>query len=301
MTFDPDTIKPFDPVAPGDKIGLASPASPSTAEELAAGLDMLRAQGFDLEGNTLETGPFPYLAGPDESRAAELTRLMADPELKAVFCLRGGYGSLRIAPLIEFEALAARAKPLIGFSDVTVLLAGLLKAGRASIHGPSVRSLGQESPASLERLTAILAGRWAEVEPLAGRPAAGSGRAEGYLVGGNLTVLCHLIGTPWQPPTEGGIVFIEDTGEEPYRLDRGLTHLLTAGFFDGCAGVAVGRLDDADPDEAVELVADRLAGLKVPVLAGLPFGHRPDNMALLVGGRAAIDLEEKTLSPLEGS
>lgn len=264
---------------------------------MGAAVAWLKSKGFGLIRFPVRTGPQAYLAGGDAQRAAELTGQMADPKVGGVICLRGGYGCLRTAPLLDFTALAATAKPLIGFSDCTVLLAGLLSAGRASIHGPALVSLASQSQAGRERLLSILAGRWSQVEPLAGRPAAGVGRGEGYLVGGNLTVLAHLVGTPWQPPTRGGIVFIEDRGEKLYRLDRALTHLLAAGFFEGCAGVAAGRLDDVETEEAAGLLAERLGGLGVPVLAGLPFGHGPENMALLVGGRAVIDLEAGWLAP----
>lgn len=224
---------------------------------------------------------------------------MADPSVDGVICLRGGYGCLRAAAHLNFSALAKTLKPLVGFSDCTVLLSGLLKAGLCSIHGPGLTDLGQQSRASQERLLLILGGGWPEAEPLKGLALAGQGRRqEGYLVGGNLTVLSHLIGTPWQPPSRGGIVFLEDRGEKLYRLDRALTHLLAAGFFRDCRAVALGRFNDVPEDEAHSLLAERLGPLGLPVLADLPFGHGPENMALLVGGRAVVDLEAGWLAPL---
>ncbi len=296
LKFEAAGPKPLPALGPGSVLGLFAPGSPTDEAELAAGEAVLNGLGFSLVKELHAPGPWPYLAGEDEARAEALNRLAADPAVAGLICLRGGYGCLRCAGHIDFEALAKSAKPLIGFSDCTVLLAGLLKAGRCSIHGPTLSALAYQTTASLARLADLLGGGWAEAEPLTGVAAAGQGRARGYLVGGNLTVLAHLIGTPFQPPTAGGIIFFEDTGEPLYRLDRAMTHLLEAGFFEGCAGVAAGRFNGVEAKEALGLVAERLDRLHVPVLGGLPFGHGPDNMSLLVGALAEIDLEAGSLS-----
>ena len=296
MTVTP--TRRFNPLAPGATLALAWPASPCALEELEPGLATLRDLGFEVEPVAAQEGPAPYLAGADRDRAAELTGLMEDPAVSGIIAARGGYGCLRTAAHLDFRALAETGKPLVGFSDLTVLLSGLLRAGLTSIHGPTLSSLASQPPALLKRLRDILAGEWARTEPLEGTALLDRGSAQGFLVGGNLTVLAHLAGTPWQPPTRGGIIFLEDVGEKLYRLDRALTHLLAAGFFDGCRGVVLGGFDGTDYEAALEMAGERLAGLGVSLLAGLPLGHGPENAALLVGGRAELVPEEGALKPL---
>lgn len=291
----------FDPLTPGAVLGVSWTASPCALEELEPGAAVLRDLGFMVQPTAAEEGPTPYLAGEDEARARNLTGLMEDPGISGIIAARGGYGCLRTAASLDFKALAKTKKPLIGFSDLTVFLSALLKEGRSSIHGPTLSSIATQPPALIRRLLDILAGDWALTKPLAGAVLHDRGRAEGFLVGGNLTVLAHLTGTPWQPPTRGGIVFLEDVGEKLYRLDRALTHLLAAGFFAGCRGVVLGGFNGTDYEVALEMAEERLAGLGVSVLAGLPFGHGPENAALLVGGRAEIIPEEGFLKPLAES
>ena len=288
----------FEPLPPGGRLGLAWPASPAGEEELRTGLDIVRELGYVIDWQTVREGPLAYLAGSDRERAEELTRLMVHEPVAGVLAARGGYGCLRMAGLLDFDRLAAAGKPLVGFSDVTVLLSGLLSAGLCSIHGPSLSSLAEQSSGYLERWSSLLSGGWESSEPLVGRPVLGKGRVRGFLVGGNLTVLAHLVGTPWQPPLAGGLLFLEDIGEKLYRLDRALTHLLTAGLLERVRAVALGRFQGADYEAVLEMVRDRLAPLDLPVMAGLPFGHGPDNASLVVGGEAEMDLESGLLRPL---
>ncbi len=294
------SIREFKPLAPGAVLGVAWPASPCAPEEPEKGVEVLRGLGFRIDPVPAGEGPFPYLAGEDRARAKSLAALMADPEISVIIAARGGYGCLRTASGLDFRDLAGAGKPLVGFSDLTVILSGLLKEGLASIHGPNLSSLAAQPPALIKRLVGILGGGWAATEPLQGSVLLDRGRAEGHLVGGNLTVLAHLAGTPWQPPAEGGIVFLEDVGERLYRLDRALTHLLAAGFFRGCQGVVLGGFEGTEYAPALDMARERLAPLGVSLLAGLPFGHGAENAALLVGGRAGIDPEEGVLRPLAG-
>lgn len=291
------TPRRFRPLPRQGRLGLAWPASPAGEDDLRPGLEIVRELGYELAWRPAGEGPLPYLAGTDRDRAEELTRLMIQEPVGGVVAARGGYGCLRTAGLLDFPRLAAAGRPLVGFSDVTVLLSGLLKAGLCSIHGPSLSSLPDQSPEYLERWTSLLAGEWESSPPLSGRPLLGSGRVRGFLVGGNLTVLAHLVGTPWQPPLAGGLLFLEDTGEKLYRLDRALTHLLSAGLLDRVKGLALGRFKGADEEAVLEMARERLAPLGLPVLAGLPFGHGPDNASLVVGAPAEMDLEAGLLGP----
>jgi muramoyltetrapeptide carboxypeptidase len=290
----------FDPAPPGTHLGVAWPASPCLGEEVEPGAEALRDLGYGIELGAAVEGALPYLAGEDADRARELTNLWEDPDVAGVIAARGGYGCLRTAPYLDFAKLTETRKPLVGFSDLTVFLSALLREGRDSIHGPTLSSLATQPPALINRLADILAGDWALTEPLEGTVLLDQGPSEGYLVGGNLTVLTHLVGTPWQPPVKGGIVFLEDVGEKLYRLDRALTHLLAAGFFSGCRGVVLGGFQGAEYGAVLEMARERLTGLGVSLLAGLPFGHGDENAALRVGGQARIVPEEGSLSPLAG-
>ncbi len=292
------SVRTFDPAPPGALLGVAWPASPCLLEEVEPGVGTMRDRGYSIRPTEAPEGVYPYLAGSDKARARDLTALWEDTEIAGIIAARGGYGCLRAASFLDFAALARTGKPLVGFSDLTVFSSGLLREGGSSIHGPTLSSLAVQPPAMIDRLVDILSGEWALTEPLPGSILLDYGRTEGFLVGGNLTVLAHLTGTPWQPPTRGGIVFLEDVGEQLYRLDRTLTHLLAAGFFRGCRGVVLGGFEGPDYGAAMEMARERLAGLGVSLLAGLPFGHGFENAALLVGGRAEIDPEAGLLRPL---
>lgn len=283
---------------PGDRLKIVWPASPSKWEAVETGLPILLEMGYLAAPQGAAEGPWPYLSGDDEGRAEELRSALADPEISGTICARGGYGCHRTAPHLDFAELVGQAKPVVGFSDITVLLSGLLAHGLKSIHGPSLSTLAIQPPEYIARLGLILEGRWAEVEPLPGEPLADGDPVRGYLTGGNLTILAHLTGTPWQPPSKGGIIFLEDIGEKLYRLDRCLSHLLAAGFFEGCKGVVLGRFEKCDYESLLELATELLSPLGVPILGRLDFGHDGPNASLLVGGRAELDPESGELRAL---
>jgi muramoyltetrapeptide carboxypeptidase len=300
-------IRPFRPVNAGGSLGVTAPASPPSAPNsarLLKSLAVLHQAGFKAAEPEIRRGPFSYLAGPDAGRASSLQRLMTDPSIDGVICLRGGYGSARMAEHLNFRKLAMVGKPLIGFSDVTVLLSGLLRAGLASIHGPNLLGLSSQTEKSRRRLLDLIAGGWADSEPLRGEVIRTSSyRADGILLGGNLTRLAGLMGTRLRPPSNGAIVFLEDIQEKADRLDRCLTQLLAAGFFKNAVGIILGQLtksdDEASLDEntAQKVALDRLGPLCLPVLANFPFGHGPENLALVVGAPARIDQTTGRLIP----
>ncbi len=248
-----------------------------------------------------------FLAGSDRERAADLTAAFRDPKTKAILCVRGGYGAARLLERLDFSVMRKHPKIFIGYSDITSLHASLLtKAGLISFHGPMLNSdfLKPKMPefaraAFLRVLTrAEPAGNIAQGYAKAARSLR-KGRASGPLVGGNLSILCTTLGTPWQPDFRGAILFLEDLDEAPYRFDRMLTHLRNAGVLRQVAGVAVGiNAHCGDPkarrckeyrQTLEEVLADRLLPLKVPVVIDLPFGHVPHNATLPVGARATLD------------
>lgn len=233
-----------------------------------------------------------YLAGEDWQRAGHLERLMADPGLAAVVCARGGFGSSRLLPLIDLERMASLGGCLIGFSDITALSLALAAHGLVTLHGPVMTQVARLDQASLAEFIALLSGHRPWPAELAGRPLS-SGRAQGPLLGGNLTMLCHLLGTPYLPDLSGAIIFLEEVNEPPYRLDRLLTQLELAGVWEQAAGLALGSMssEDQDPAELWGVLVNRLARLPLPVAAGLPFGHGSRNRLLPVGAMAELDGE----------
>lgn len=294
------------PVPPGAAVAIVALSSPvrsddelevarRRAEEL--GLVPHFLPGTDQRGGEGAT----YLAGDDDVRAASLVAALEDPSFAAVWCLRGGYGSARLLRRLPAGILARHPKPIIGFSDATSILNARVAAGHVAIHGPMPATWadGREGlGADRAHLAALLA---APAEPWSLQQRSGGfeavtitpGSARGPLVGGNLSVFHTLAGTPWMPPMEGAILFLEELNEAPYRIDRMVTHLLNSGALDGIAGVALGTFTEQGEPSPKALDA-ALRGLgpvaaRVPVLAGLPCGHGPRNAALPLGAVAVLD------------
>lgn len=247
-----------------------------------------------------------YLAGTDAERAMDLNRALRDPTIDAVWFLRGGYGTMRILKEIDWDALAAHPKALIGFSDNTAVHLAAQRAGVVSFHGPHPHTPEFPDFAHDELLRVLTVPEPAGVLPFppGGRAeTVAGGVAEGPLLGGNLSILSATLGTPFAIQPEGAILFFEEVGEHPYRLDRLLAHLRLAGVLDAVAGIAVGGVTDSPVVEgaptAAEVVADALGGLGIPVATGFPFGHIEENWTLPLGVRARLDADAGTLALLE--
>lgn len=291
-------------------VGVIAPAGPVDPERVAAGVAALEREGLRpcLGAHVLRRQG--YLAGSDEQRHADLDAMLVDERVRAVFAARGGYGSQRIVPRIDWPRLAADPKPIVGFSDVTALLAGAVAAGVVAIHGPMVgadlaRGVTERSRAWLHSLLTDPAWQWEAEVPVAIRP----GRAQGRLVGGCLSVLVALLGTPWAPDTEGAVLFLEDTNEYPYRLDRLLTQLRQAGRLDGVAGVVFGTMAACRPLDglgALDVIRTCFADAPFPVGVGLPAGHATsdagvENLALPLGVAVDFDAARGRLTALEAA
>ena len=283
----------------GDTIGLVCPAGPvRDVARLQAGIRLIVDQGFAVK----LCGPVEpcegYLADTDEQRAAHLHRLWADEEVRAILAIRGGFGCLRLAGLLDWELLARTPKWLIGFSDVTLLLNTLFhRCGLVSIHGPVATSLARSDEQSLVSLFTLLTGTVEERIRPRGVEVLRGGTGRGVLVGGNLTTLVHSLGTPWDHSWDGCLLLLEDTNEPLYRLDRMLTQLALAGRFERLAGLILGDfdLDGADSlaglrlREAVWPRVLELVGPGFPVWADFPAGHRTANLALPIGMEAVLE------------
>lgn len=289
----------------GDVVRVVAPAGPFDPEPFERGLEVLRDRlGLEPRMRQDLGARAGYLAGDDGRRLAEWLEAAADPEARAVWCARGGYGAMRLLPRLEAARLLHPPKVVVGFSDITALHAALNRAGLVTVHGPVVTQLGALSPAALDHLEALLTAP-AVPAPARGDPPPGSGvaaaavvrpgRATGPLLGGNLSLLAHLCGTPWQPRLAGAILFLEDVGERPYRLDRAFTQLRLAGALDGVAGVCLGAFTDCDEPgiSGAETARRLVADLGVPAVEGLPAGHQPENLALPLGSVVTLRAPER--------
>lgn len=293
---------------PGDWVALLSPASPPKTSALLH----LGRRRLEQAGYRVKTGPHAgarrgYLAGADPVRAQDLLQALRDPAVKAVFCGRGGYGVSRLLEHIRPSDLKIRPKIIVGFSDITLLHLACQKAGLVSFWGPMPATAAGLTPYSLAWLRRALE----SLRPLGRIPLAGPvirrGQAEGRLTGGTLTLLAASLATPYAVETRDRIVFLEDIGEEPYRVDRMLTQLLAAGRLRDAAGIVLGRFARCAPKDRSlrpsltlrEIFADRLGGLGIPVVAGLPIGHIPNQVTLPYGIQARLDAKSKSLEILE--
>jgi len=299
----PALIRPRRLVA-GDRIGIVAPSGPVPQERLDAGLDILR--GWDLEPvvapHVLAGHASGYLAGTDQDRAADLQQAWCDPELAAVMCARGGYGAQRMVDLLDWAAMRdAPAKAFIGYSDITALHeAFATRLGVATLHGPmaAAETFLKDGPTQEHLRRTLLAPQEELVLTSPTARALLPGRAEGVTLGGCVSLLAADLGTPYvRPSAAGGILVLEDIGEEAYRLDRILTQLLRSGWLDGVAGIVLGSWTDCGPDEEIRaLMLDRLAGLDVPVIEELGFGHCPSTLTVPLGTPAVLDADAATLT-----
>jgi muramoyltetrapeptide carboxypeptidase len=282
---------------PGDCIGLIAPASPVKREALIEGAAALEALGFRVHYTPRIFDAERYLAGSDVARAEELHAMFADPEIKAIFCARGGYGSQRLIPHLDPELIMANPKLFLGYSDVTSLLIYFYqRCGLVTLHGPAVagditRTL---APEVAFQLMGLVTGNLTDMQlPPGDLTVVRPGEAAGRLIGGCLSLFVCAIGTPFQPETRDTILFLEDRGERYYAIDRMLTYLKLAGVLQGVRGVVFGEIEPvaADRDRpygVVEVIADVLGDLDVPVLYGLQAGHCPQSLTLPFGTQVAI-------------
>lgn len=280
----------------GDTIGIAAPAGAFDEERFQRGLAVLGAMGFNVRIPEGTYASQRYLAGTDEHRAAVFNALFADPGVKAVVCARGGFGALRMAPLLDLGLIAGRPKIFVGFSDISVLLSVLdHKAGLVTFHGPVVTSLADADDATVASLaTALTVAEPLRIDLPDGLPLS-PGTAQGPVRGGNLAALCQMIGTPWQPDFNGCLLFLEETNEPAYRIDRMLTQMRLAGCLKGVCGVALGGFDRCgDPEVIFEIMREHVPE-GVPVLAGFPVGHGRANHVLPMGVWATLDADSRFL------
>jgi muramoyltetrapeptide carboxypeptidase len=283
------------------RIQVVAPAGPFDAADFARGVERLRAR-YDVRHDPAILDRTGYLAGSDERRGRELLAALQDDSVHAILAARGGYGATRLLDRIPAALVSAHPKLLAGFSDITALHALWARAGVGSLHGPMVATLGRGSEALVERFCHALEG--ALPPPILGLSTVTRGRARGPLLGGNLAVLTALVGTPYALPLEGCVLFLEDTGERPYRVDRMLTTWLQASLLEKPVAIVLGAFSDAAPGPdgvtVEQVLAERLGNLGKPVLAGVPAGHVEDNLELPLGAVVEVDADRGTLTFEDG-
>ena len=291
----------FPALRAGDPVTVIAPAGPFDRGSFEAGLAII-ASRYEVDYDPGVLTRHRYLAGSDARRLGELWCALGDTGSRAVFCARGGYGIMRL--LAGLEGLAPAAKPVIGFSDITALHQVLQRQGLVSVHGPVLTQLARLDAQAHARLFELLESE-APAADLTGTETYVDGTAEGPLLGGNLSVLTRLLGTPYLAPLEGAILLLEDIGERPYRLDRMWTHLELAGVFRQVRGIALGELTGCEEKDADYSSADVLRELAtatgLPCAAGFPIGHGTHNQAVPLGVRVRLDADSRRLTFLESA
>jgi muramoyltetrapeptide carboxypeptidase LdcA involved in peptidoglycan recycling/CubicO group peptidase (beta-lactamase class C family) len=282
---------------PGDTIAVIAPASPFNPDQFNRGLTVLESMGFEIE---IPPGIFSskgYLAGDDLHRSELLNNAFKSTEIKAIICARGGFGSIRILDRLDYDAIGKNPKIFVGFSDISSLLTAIYeRCGVVTFHGPTVTSLADADKETVSALFSILTSEkvLSIYDPYA--ISIKPGLAKGPVMGGNLTTLCHLVGTPFEPEFSGHILFLEDRGEAPYRIDRMLTQMKMAGCFEGLSGMILGSFSECgDLPDVIQVFKDCFAGFDIPILAGIKAGHEKTNIALPIGLEATLNSDEKYL------
>ncbi len=274
------------------RVRIVAPSSSFDHERFERGQARL-SQRYTVQLGTSLFERTGFLAGNDRARYADLVNAMDDIDVHAIMPPRGGYGATRLLPELDADAVRASSTWLVGFSDATALHALWARAGLCSVHGPMVCSLADASVEAEQALYTLLEG--GEPPALHGLTPVAAGRAEGRLFGGNLTVLCALVGTPFMPSMDDVVLVLEDVTERPYRIDRMLTTMLQAGVFKHVRAIVLGQFTECGPGPdgvtVDEVLGERLGTLGIPVLANAPFGHVDDNWPLLLGARAFVDAD----------
>jgi muramoyltetrapeptide carboxypeptidase len=312
-------IKP-QKLSKGDTVGLITPASAVTREAFEKAIENLEGFGFKVKYSENMRVKKGFLAGTDKQRLQDLHSMFEEPEVKGVVCARGGYGSGRLLPFIDYELIKANPKVFVGYSDITALLFAIhAKTGLVCFHGPVGAStfsgftseqfedviIKGKNKTTIERPK-----KWDDLDdPAYQLSKINHGEAKGALIGGNLSLIVSLMGTPYDIDFTDKIVFIEDVGESPYKVDRMLTQILNSRKFETAKGIVLGVFNDCetkpdDPDfsqslSLKEVLEDRFSNLNIPVIYGLPIGHIGDNATLAFGVQAELNVEKAQLKILE--
>lgn len=293
-------IPPF--LKPGDRIRIISPAGKVQKDKILSGIELLQDEGFEVVvGSHVFDKHFQY-SGTDRQRAADLQEAIDDQDAKAIVCARGGYGTMRLLELVDFSLFRQNPKWLVGFSDITVLHNVLNRFGIASIHGamPGFFIENKKPSASFFSLMELLRNGKSKIQAPANELNR-HGSCEGELVGGNLSLIYALQGTPWQLQTAGKILLIEDLSEYLYHLDRMIQNLKLSGVLENLAGLVVGGFTEMKDNEspfglsASEIILDAVKDYAYPVCLDVPIGHIQKNLSVMLGGRYQLEVAEQSI------
>lgn len=288
------------PLRPGDRIEMVAPSSPFDRERFERACAFLESNGFRVTQGKSVFNKKGYLAGTEAERAQDLIHAIKDPDISAVFCARGGYGSSRLLPWLPFPVLAPHPKIFLGHSDITFLhCAFRSQMNWVTFHGPNATGI-LNSPEQSENVLNALRGEerffWKFGPEQVIRP----GIASGPVFGGNLTCMVHLLGTPYFPDPSGALLLLEDRGEALYRLDRFLTHLKLARVMQRLGGIILGDFTECGDIKAIlKMVIEQVAPYRFPVVAGLPFGHGEANHVIPFGVPFCLNTCEQTLKAVQ--
>jgi muramoyltetrapeptide carboxypeptidase len=320
MSMNRSVIKPKRLVK-GDTVALVAPASPQKEDEdIRMAIETIESLGFVVWQGEHLYDRHGYLAGKDRDRAADLNAAFAEESVDGIFALCGGYGSPRILPYLDYELIRANPKVLMGYSDITALLNGIHhRTGMVTFHGPiaaqafSPYTLGEYKKVVMHGEQDVLLGAPPAIEHSQGQVERKNrlttivgGTTQGRLIGGNLSLVATLCGTPYSPDYEGRILLLEDVGEATYRLDRMLTQLWLSGGLDKLAGIVIGKFSGCKTSASwpwqftvEQVIRDRCEALGIPALRGLMIGHVPEQTTLPIGCMAELDADAGTLRLLE--
>lgn len=314
----PKIIKPNRLYA-GDTIAIVGPAAPAySREQVQVTVESLEALGLKVSIGKHIYDRYGYLAGRDADRAADLNAAFADPNIKGIIAMHGGWGCARLLPLLHYDVIAKNPKPLLGYSDITALLLGIYaKTGLVTFHGPEGAATWNQF--TVKHLQQVLFGAEAIlmqnpkdkgdllVQEKDRTTTLVSGKVRGKLIGGNLTVLSHIVGSPYLPDFKNAILFLEDVHEEPYSVDRMLTQLKLAGILDQIAGFVFGKCTQCDAQGGYgsltlwDLFDDHIVPLKKPAYTGAMIGHIKDKFTVPLGIEAELDADAGTIQLLESA
>ncbi len=293
----------------GDTIGLVAPAGIEDTEKIEKGIDKLKSLGFNVKKGKHIYDKWGYFAGKDEDRAKDIIDMFEDDEVNMVLCVRGGYGAMRVMPYLNFNKIKNKPKIFMGYSDITVLLNAMYqKEGLITFHGPMLNSSLYVEETLESFLSTIMKGHeeYCIENPVHIPMLSNTDKsAEGRIVGGNLSLICSVLGTPYEIDIKDKILFIEEVGESPYRIDRMLTQLKLTGRLKECSGIILGQFTECDGEEDKntftlrQVLEDRVMNLNMPVITNFMCGHDNPKLVLPIGAKARLNCRKGKIEILQ--